>query len=86
MKKPLFLLLALGWLFFAALPQPWAAETISEIRISILSARGKADMWDTVARNLIPVKQGDPYNLESIASAITALRAFLPAPGPPAVW
>ncbi|HCY87353.1 MAG TPA: outer membrane protein assembly factor BamA [Desulfobacteraceae bacterium] len=74
MKKPLFLLLALGWLFFAALPQPWAAETISEIRISILSARGKADMWDTVARNLIPVKQGDPYNLESIASAITALR------------
>ena len=49
-------------------------ERVSEIRIAILSAEGKEAMWESVARQLIPAKAGDPFSLKTVESAVIALK------------
>lgn len=52
------------------------AETngrVTDIAIRIVDTTADHDLWESVARNLIPVKAGDPFSLEVIRKAVTVL-------------
>lgn len=82
-RKPgLILIFALGMLLALsqAIPRGMAlaseteqAPEVADIRIRILSAADK-NRWESLARDLLPLKKGEPYTLGALEETITALK------------
>ena len=49
------------------------ARPVSEIRILILPDKDRA-LWESLARDLIPLKSGEPYTVEALEDSLTALK------------
>ncbi len=52
-------------------------DTVADIRIIVHCAPEKQDLWTSVARSTIPLQTGDPYSLDKISEAVTALKNSL---------
>lgn len=46
---------------------------VSEIRIRIMSDRDKT-LWESLTRDLLPLKAGEPYSVEALGESVTALK------------
>ncbi len=65
-------------LLLVVLPAPNVSatdpDTVADIRIIVHCDPEKQDLWTSVARSTIPIQTGDPYRLDIISEAVTALK------------